>query len=1116
MVARKLDEKISKGPTTKLDALDPTSWPVVNDKLKSSYGLGTQTSSAAMTKSQLVNKQVEVDNTKDETIKSLSEYCKTLQRRIHELEAVTVSGRLTSGASYTPLASERTISAPMTKSKYDALLSSSSTLAMRSSIFAGFEDFQRSAVTSQSTSRGGYGGVLTESFEEGHPQIFSRPTTVKFKQGTGSASRKNSVTPNNRKSVDNFASTKVNDEVERAVEYLDKKVSTLGQLFKDTNPIHDRQFAASKITASVRGWLVRLRKRKFSIALREWKWSRCKHVVHALELSLDGAASLDNSIRQMRMARDTRSKHIFFSKWERVCKQSAPMRRLMREAAEAKGRAKDSQFMRKVMRALYDVTIGKCSNKFAKSERRVLIESLRKKISAEQQAKGETGVVTEVVIMRALNLHILYSYLDKKKRHLLTEIFGAFKFVLDVTRSSDKTASKQRFRKLVGKCFFAWTEWIFMVGMGLDRKRWPGPRRYEVRYNQKLIDTFSKNRLQRMCFKPWRAFSSRLATVERRFRDRLSKFISVHFKAWAVRAMRQKIIRRLVEERWSGYAKKMITEPFYAWVSFASEAQHRRVLQDRLVRSYCRWKARQRLGVIVRTWRHQALYGRVEGLYSRSMLSRSLGEQKLLSNQLQKALATQTIELEECRDIVKREIEARRVLETKLINRDKDALNFQMINDHRDQELRRMEAIIEAMAIINPKQVKHLRELQPEFKFKHRVFDLAPPEGTGNDLVSLGGEDDLISNADSIESTSLASAANGQLEETESQRFAQAVILSESDHGYDGRPVGVTKGSAAATGQCDDKHEGSVRSKREHHDSISSVERMASSIDHSLSEEERGLLLRAKWLVRQLKEKTAEKENYFSKQDSYRDGLSHFSSSDADGYTQDGSRTVESRESRVSGDDNPFSGMLDSPNGFDEAENNKEWLDDGRGLEEDKAPANLVVSTEEGAQKAEHIEARLLVSVLDFLETGNTAALSTEDFSDYTKMIMRSVRASQAAAASSSIRTAGAILEGTWRDALLHLRVLYPVKTLKDANSGDNLEIRLGQRIMDMRSNLEKIMIDFRKKSQGLMVEEDGVPVSVYASNIRMLREKPATAELNTTSRSSNQAEDEINDAAFD
>ena len=78
--------------------------------------------------------------------------------------------------------------------------------------------------------------------------------------------------------------------------------------------------------------------------------------------------------------------------------------------------------------------------------------------------------------------------------------------------------------------------------------------------------------------------------------------------------------------------------------------------QMRICKSYVRWKWRQRVLTILKVWRHQALYGRIDGLYSRQMLLKTLAEQKFAANLLEKHMSDQTLELEECRTIVAKEI----------------------------------------------------------------------------------------------------------------------------------------------------------------------------------------------------------------------------------------------------------------------------------------------------------------------------------------------------------------------------------------------------------------------------------------------------------------------------
>ena len=71
-------------------------------------------------------------------------------------------------------------------------------------------------------------------------------------------------------------------------------------------------------------------------------------VVQLVEQALDGSARLDADVRQLKMCRDSRTLYLVFSKWEHVCKLTAPMRRAVREAAYQKGVLKDWELVGKV------------------------------------------------------------------------------------------------------------------------------------------------------------------------------------------------------------------------------------------------------------------------------------------------------------------------------------------------------------------------------------------------------------------------------------------------------------------------------------------------------------------------------------------------------------------------------------------------------------------------------------------------------------------------------------------------------------------------------------------------------------------------------------------------
>jgi hypothetical protein len=65
--------------------------------------------------------------------------------------------------------------------------------------------------------------------------------------------------------------------------------------------------------------------------------------------------------------------------------------------------------------------------------------------------------------------------------------------------------------------------------------------------------------------------------------------------------------------------------------------------------------------------------------------------------------------------------EKRKHLEDELKDAIAERDRNKMTNHHFEQELRRVQSIIDCMVQLNPHQVKHIQKIQPDFRFKVRV-----------------------------------------------------------------------------------------------------------------------------------------------------------------------------------------------------------------------------------------------------------------------------------------------------------------------------------------------------------------------------------------------------------
>eukprot|EP01035_Chromulina_nebulosa_P021682 gene21682-28057_t len=284
------------------------------------------------------------------------------------------------------------------------------------------------------------------------------------------------------------------------------------------------------------------------------------------------------------------------------------------------------------------------------------------------------GIVTDEEVQLAYYRQIVLNFHNKSKLNLCRRIFQGFKLFVKHHRNNEKLAHIKWFNRRAGACFYAWSDYTYEVGTGLQRKRWPGPRKYEIRYNQKRIDNFARQRLLLYVFKPLKAFCTLQLKVKKAFRRQGAKFLQRTLYAWKEVSRRSHLLRKDALSNWMEYP---------------------------------------------------ALYGHVDGMYTRKMLITSLNEQKHHNNFLLKSLTNQTKSLEECQHFLSAEIKKRQEIEQSVRLIYADSQRYKMLTHHVSQELKRYQALVEAITIINPRQMHHLLKLQPQFEFKPRNIDLS-------------------------------------------------------------------------------------------------------------------------------------------------------------------------------------------------------------------------------------------------------------------------------------------------------------------------------------------------------------------------------------------------------
>ena len=163
----------------------------------------------------------------------------------------------------------------------------------------------------------------------------------------------------------------------------------------------------------------------------------------------------------------------------------------------------------------------------------------------------------------------------------------------------------------------------------------------DLRYNPKRVDYFIRIRIMRTVFRPWAEKQKVWREVTVRRRKHVHKFIHSVFTAFVEVTQRLRRLRRETIDLWKGYASLIVAEPFRAWAAHVAVVRNSTLEKTHLGMTYRKWKLRQLLYNVVQAWRHQALFGRTDGMYTRQMMAKSLKEQKAFADRVEKLMAAQ-------------------------------------------------------------------------------------------------------------------------------------------------------------------------------------------------------------------------------------------------------------------------------------------------------------------------------------------------------------------------------------------------------------------------------------------------------------------------------------------
>ncbi|RHZ29830.1 hypothetical protein DYB37_011605 [Aphanomyces astaci] len=157
--------------------------------------------------------------------------------------------------------------------------------------------------------------------------------------------------------------------------------------------------------------------------------------------------------------------------------------------------------------------------------------------------------------------------------------------------------------------------------------------RFPQYYNIRRIDFHYHRTMQRKHFIAWTSLHRRCKLVQKRFEKASLRMLLQLVRAWRLRATYQHRLRDATVREWNAYCVRVFkvqskVVPFQAWVLYILQRKQRHVTQDNLIRAFHRRQHRHTTYSFFRIWKHQTLFGHVEGIHSRVTLIQTLEQQK--------------------------------------------------------------------------------------------------------------------------------------------------------------------------------------------------------------------------------------------------------------------------------------------------------------------------------------------------------------------------------------------------------------------------------------------------------------------------------------------------------
>uniref|UniRef100_H3HDM5 Uncharacterized protein n=1 Tax=Phytophthora ramorum TaxID=164328 RepID=H3HDM5_PHYRM len=472
-----------------------------------------------------------------------------------------------------------------------------------------------------------------------------------------------------------------------------------------------RHLSATKISMMCRGFVVRRRFQKLQIALGGWRARKCALFLTYVEQFAAREEFVNKQIVLMQEERTRSFLRRVLAEIRDVVLMNLPLKMSRLEETEFRFHKKQCNLLRHVFLPWKSAALGPRSRKKASADARARHYAARQRLEAmdrfvvlTQEMVHEEFLKDNIRRIRARHpMHVLkrYFYLIKNV------VFLPMKKNMEIAIAYDSRCTLKRVVDEWVKTFRA-TQIDKAIASVVDRR---SLERYDQHFNLRKIDAHYKRTHMLKHLRAWTKHCQLIRRVRRLFEGSTKETLSWLMKRWHIRAQYQHALRENAVEEWHAYSRRIFTIPFRRWYVFMARRRASRMAKESICVAYERRQRRHIKYNFFRLWKHQVLFGHIEGLHSKIHLLRSLEDQKRMCLGLETnaalyrdniaALQASIVQLED--KLMDKQQELAQLHETTQATR---------FGIHKaEQSIARVQGMLEAVRIVHPGTVERIETM---------------------------------------------------------------------------------------------------------------------------------------------------------------------------------------------------------------------------------------------------------------------------------------------------------------------------------------------------------------------------------------------------------------------